>query len=120
MGICGPRNRLEAALKKTVKPAEVRQQLGDLLDRVALEDDEFVIERRGRPMAALVSVDKLQRIERAAELQLLDALEVHARKLTQAQVDEIANTAKHRNRDLSSRTKSPKNTKARKPRRSRG
>ena len=85
-------------MKKTIKPSQVRQQLGDLLDQVSSQKEEFVIERRGKAMAALVSVDKLRRIERAAELELLEALDEHARRLTLEQVDELANTAKHRAR----------------------
>ena len=32
----------------------VRQRIGDLLNRVALRHDEFVIERKGKPLAALI------------------------------------------------------------------
>jgi hypothetical protein len=46
----------------------------------------------------LVPLEKLERLQRAAEVELLDALDEHARKLTREQVDELANTAKHRTR----------------------
>ena len=85
-------------MKKTVKTADVRQQLGDMLDRVAENGDEFVIERRGKPLAAIVSVERLARMEKASELRLLEALDRHARKLTLAQVDEVARKAKRSGR----------------------
>lgn len=35
---------------------EVRQNFGNLLNQVALKDEEIVIERAGKPLARLVSV----------------------------------------------------------------
>jgi prevent-host-death family protein len=37
----------------------LRMRIGEMLDRVALRHDEYVIERKGRPMAVLVPVEKL-------------------------------------------------------------
>jgi prevent-host-death family protein len=39
-----------------VSTLEVRQRIGDMLNRVALRHDEFIIERKGKPLAALVPV----------------------------------------------------------------
>lgn len=85
-------------MQETITTARVRQRLGDLLDRIAARRDEFVIARRGKPLAAIVPIEKLEQMERAAESELLRVLDGHARRLTQEQVDELANTAKHRNR----------------------
>lgn len=85
-------------MQETITTAKVRQKLGDLLDRIAARRDEFVIARRGKPLAAIVPIEKLEQIERAAESDLLRVLDGHARRLTLEQVDELANTAKHRNR----------------------
>lgn len=85
-------------MKQRVKTAQVRQKLGDLLDRIEEKSDEFVIERRGKPLAALVPMDKLERMNEAAALELLQALDQHARKLTQEQVDDLAQVAKRRTR----------------------
>ena len=82
-------------MAETVKPNEVRQRLGDLLDRIS-ERGEFVIERRGKPTAAMVSYEKYQRMQRAAEAELLAALDDHARRLTQEQARELARSAKIR------------------------
>ena len=45
---------------------DVRARIGDLLNRVALRHDEFVIERKGRPLAALVPVERLEQMRRFA------------------------------------------------------
>jgi prevent-host-death family protein len=57
---------------------DVRQRIGDLLNRVALRHDEFIIERKGKPLAALVPVERLEQIHRFARRHALDVLERHA------------------------------------------
>lgn len=53
-------------MAKKVSTMDVRARIGDMLDRVALRHDEFIIERRGRPLAALVPVDRLEQMRRFA------------------------------------------------------
>ena len=81
-------------MSEIVKPAQVRQRLGDLLDRVADRRDDFVIERRGKPLAAIVPFAKYQRLQRAAEVELLGAFDRQARQLTQEQAVELAKRLK--------------------------
>ncbi|MGH7845981.1 MAG: hypothetical protein ACREQW_12545 [Candidatus Binatia bacterium] len=47
---------------------EVRQRLGDILNRVALRNDRFIIERKGKPLAAAVPVERLEQTRRAARM----------------------------------------------------
>jgi prevent-host-death family protein len=54
---------------------EVRQRIGDMLNRVALRHDEFIIERKGKPLAALVPVERLEQMRRFARRHALDVLE---------------------------------------------
>src|SRR2546427_12565333 len=54
---------------------DVRQRIGDLLNRVALRHDEFVIERKGKPLAALVPVERLEQMRRFARRHALELLE---------------------------------------------
>ena len=44
---------------ETISTIEMRQRLGDLLNRVALRHDQFVIERKGKPLAAMVPIERL-------------------------------------------------------------
>ena len=62
-------------MTRKVSTMDVRARIGEMLDRVALRHDEFIIERRGRPLAALVPVDRLEQMRRFARqhgLALLD------------------------------------------------
>jgi antitoxin (DNA-binding transcriptional repressor) of toxin-antitoxin stability system len=58
-----------------VSTIDVRQRIGDMLNRIALRSDEFIIERKGRPLAALVPVGRLEQMRRFARRQGLDFLE---------------------------------------------
>lgn len=80
-------------MSERVKTAEVRQRLGDLLDRVDKRRDAFVIERRGKPLAALVPFAQYERLREAAELELSAMLDRHARHLTQRQAEDLARRA---------------------------
>ena len=87
-------------MKETVTTIEVRQKLGDLLNRVDLRHDQFIIERKSKPLAALVPVEKLEQMDRAARLHLLEVLERQKgiSSLSQAEADLLAEEAKHRQR----------------------
>ena len=45
------------------------------LTRVALRHDEFTVERKGKPVAALVSVERLEQMRRFARRHALDLME---------------------------------------------
>ena len=87
-------------MKETVTTIEVRQKLGDLLNRVDLRHDQFIIERKGKPLAALVPVEKLEQMDRAARLYFLEVLERQkgVASLSQAEAERLADEAKHRQR----------------------
>ena len=59
-------------MSEKVSTVDVRQRIGDLLNRVALRRDEFVIERKGKALAALVPVERLDQMRRFARRQALD------------------------------------------------
>lgn len=59
----------------TITAMKARQNLGEVLNRVALRHDEYIIERGGRPMAAVIPIEKFQQLREAARRhlgQLLD------------------------------------------------
>ena len=85
-------------MTEKISTLEIRQRLGDILNRVALRSDQFIIERKGKPMAAMVPVARLEQMERASRLQLLQVLERQPGALSQAEADRIAIEAKHRTR----------------------
>ena len=62
-------------MPEKVSTLEIRQRIGDLLNRVSLRQDEFIIERKGKPLAALVPVARLQQMQRFARQQALELME---------------------------------------------
>ena len=61
-------------MSEKVSTLEVRKRLGDMLNRVALRQDEFIIERKGKPLAALVPVRRLEQMREFARRQALEAM----------------------------------------------
>ncbi len=62
-------------MAEKVSTMDVRARIGDMLNRVALRHDEFIIERKGRPLAALVPVERLEQMRHFARQHALDFLE---------------------------------------------
>ncbi len=85
-------------MKKRVSTLQVRQQLGDILDRVALRHDEYVIERKGKPLAAVVPMDKLVQLEAAARNHILKTMASQESALSDEEAMDLANEAKHKSR----------------------
>jgi antitoxin (DNA-binding transcriptional repressor) of toxin-antitoxin stability system len=54
---------------------DVRRRIGDMLNRVALRHDEFIIERKGEALAALVPIERLEQMRRFARRHALDVME---------------------------------------------
>jgi prevent-host-death family protein len=95
------------ARTKRIGAAQAKARLSELLARVAYGGDRYVIERRGKPVAALVSVDELERLD--AETAKLGEAPKGALALvgmwdgimTDEEVDEfIAHVYAERDRDL--------------------
>jgi prevent-host-death family protein len=63
-----------SSMAEKVSTIDVRQRIGDLLNRVALRHDEFIIERKGKPLAALVPIERLEQMRRFARRHALEAL----------------------------------------------
>ena len=81
-------------MPEKVSTIDVRQRIGDMLNRVALRQDEFIIERKGKPLAALVPVERLEQMRRFARRQALDFMEQQkGSSLTDTQAMEVAREA---------------------------
>jgi len=77
-------------MPEKVSTIDVRQRIGDMLNRVALRHDEFIIERKGKPLAALVPVERLEQMRRFAQRHALDVMEQQkGGALTDAQAMEL-------------------------------
>ena len=84
-------------MTEKVSTMDVRARIGDLLNRVALRHDEFIIERKGKALAALVPVERLKQMRRAARQGLQDLLDRQKQgpgsRLSDAKAMDIARAA---------------------------
>ncbi len=62
-------------MTERVSTMDVRARIGDMLNRVALRHEEFIIERKGKPLAALVPVERIEQMRRFARQHALEFLE---------------------------------------------
>ncbi len=62
-------------MTERVSTMDVRARIGDMLNRVALRHDEFIIERKGKPLAVLVPVERIEQMRRFARQHALEFLE---------------------------------------------
>lgn len=53
-------------MSEKISTMEVRARLGEILNRVSLRHDEFIIERKGKPIAALVPIERLEAMRELA------------------------------------------------------
>jgi prevent-host-death family protein len=51
------------AMLKKISAMKARQNLGQLLNEVSIRGDSFVIERAGKPLAALVDMERFQQLQ---------------------------------------------------------
>jgi antitoxin (DNA-binding transcriptional repressor) of toxin-antitoxin stability system len=78
-------------MTEKVSTIDVQRRIGDLLNRVALRHNEFVIERKGKSLAALVPVERLEQMRRFARHHALQSLEQQARgRLSDEQAMQLA------------------------------
>jgi antitoxin (DNA-binding transcriptional repressor) of toxin-antitoxin stability system len=78
-------------MPEKVSTIDVRQRIGDLLNRIALRHDEFIIERKGKALAALVPVERLAQMQRFARRQALDFMEAQeGGSLSEREAEELA------------------------------
>lgn len=67
-------------MKENITAMYARKNFGRLLDKTALLGESYVIERAGRPMAALVSVSKLDELQAGGQ-EMEEALEKLIKKI---------------------------------------
>lgn len=73
--------------------------MGEILDCVYLRGDEFIIERKQKPLAALVPVVKLEFLNKMAKNTIIDMITGPEAKDPEI-IDRLANEAKHESRKV--------------------
>jgi len=51
------------AMLKKISAMKARQNLGQLLNEVSIRGDAYIIERAGKPLAALVDMERFQQLQ---------------------------------------------------------
>ncbi len=49
---------------KKISAMKARQNLGQIMNEVSLKGDDYIIERAGKPLVAVVSMEKFQTLQR--------------------------------------------------------
>lgn len=48
---------------KKISAIKVRQNLGQVMNEVALKEDEYIVERAGKPLVAIIPIEEYQRMK---------------------------------------------------------
>lgn len=73
---------------KKISAMKARQNLGQLLNEVSLRGDSYIIERAGKPLAALVDLEQFQKLQENQNA-ALRAVRNMWNKMTGAEAQEI-------------------------------
>src|SRR5690348_15434663 len=85
-------------MEKTIGAFEARRSLGKLIEEAFYQKDSFIIERSGRPMAVIVSIDDYQTWQRLAKEEVFALLakgQHAARKTPPASIERDIKSALH-------------------------
>lgn len=88
---------------KKIGTDAMRKCMGEILDCVNLRGDEFIIERKHKPLAALIPVSKLEALSKMAKEFVLGTIAAQdsyeeQEDEEQEEIDLLANEAKHQTR----------------------
>ncbi|MBI4685427.1 MAG: type II toxin-antitoxin system Phd/YefM family antitoxin [Nitrospirae bacterium] len=79
---------------KKISAIKVRQNLGHVMNEVALKEDEYIVERAGKPLVAIIPIDQYQRLrgEREDFFRMVDEIQKEAvrsnRKVINSEIEE--------------------------------
>ena len=82
-------------MRKTVNAVRARGNLGQILEEVYYRGDQYIIERSGKPMAAVVPVEQFEqwRKERDAFFEVVDEIRERNRKVPPERIEQDVVTA---------------------------
>jgi prevent-host-death family protein len=73
---------------KKISAMKARQNLGQIMNEVAIRGDDYIIERAGKPLVAIIDMDKYQRLQGDRE-EALQALRSIWSKMEGADAEEV-------------------------------
>ena len=80
---------------KTVNAVKARQNLGQLMNEVYLKNDQYIIERDGKPMVALVPLKHLEKWlkQKERDFKVLEKIRKENKKVKPKKVEKDVNLA---------------------------
>jgi prevent-host-death family protein len=85
---------------KTISAMKVRQSLGQVMNEVALRGDDYIVERAGKPLVAIIPMEKYQRLQKDREvaLQALEGIWQKMEDTDPKEVESLVNEAARKTR----------------------
>jgi len=50
-------------MQKKISAMKARQNLGQIMNEVAIRGDDYIVERAGKPLVAIIDMDKYQQLQ---------------------------------------------------------
>ena len=75
-------------MQKKISAMKARQNLGQIMNEVAIRGDDYIIERAGKPLVAIIDMEKYQRLEEERQ-EALQAVRSIWSKMDGADVEEV-------------------------------
>ena len=74
---------------KKVSAIKVRQNLGEVMNEVALKSDEYIVERAGKPLVAIIPIEKYLSMKRERDdfFRMYEALQAEAAGSSKESID---------------------------------
>jgi prevent-host-death family protein len=76
---------------KKVSAVKARQNLGQIINEVSIRNDEYLVERAGRPMVAIISMDKYRQLQETRDevFKALDRIWAKTKGADQAKTEKL-------------------------------
>ena len=81
-------------MRETVSTIDLRHNLGEILNRVDLRHEQFVIERKGKQMAAIIPMTLFNEIQETARRHVIQFLDNLKSDLSDTRAMDLANDLK--------------------------
>jgi prevent-host-death family protein len=75
---------------KTISALKARQNLGQVMNEVSIRGDDYIIERAGKPLVAIIPIEKYQRLQDVKDgfFKTLDEIQAKTVSVPEAEIDE--------------------------------
>jgi prevent-host-death family protein len=82
-------------MNKKISALKVRQNLGQVMNEVALRGDEYIVERAGKPLVAIIPIEKYRSLQGEVDrfFESLSEMGVHTKDESPSVMDDLINEA---------------------------